>query len=184
MLIILFSFSAYGLTECRGTTSQDDIPCIVFLPRNDTDLNCDNVKVTFFRNQTGLYTQLMDNYTGSHCNATFNETMLGNYPISYSTGDTGSIIVEEGTEMILLLYFTAAILGLLILFGVLKEEVVSLSLGAFGLFIYGIFVFVNGFNGTANLLTNFLSILFIALGIFFLIPAMEWAISEMNMAGG
>lgn len=186
LLFFFLLLSSISLAEeCSGgVVSQDEIPCIILLGRNDSDLNCDTVTVKFFRNDTFLYSQQMDNYTGSFCNGTFNETMLGTYPITYTTGDTGSIIVEGGTNMIYLFYFWAAITAMLVILGYAKEDVVSMSLGAMGLCVVGIYVLINGFNGLNNMLTDFLSILFIGLGFYFFIPLMELAMEELDLSWG
>lgn len=178
---LIISMIVSGADECRGTISQDDIPCLAFLPRNSTTLNCDDVRIDFFLNDSFLYRQTMDNYTGSQCNATFNSSMLGTYLISYSTGDTGSIVVVEGIKMILLFYFTLAVLIVLIGLGIWFREPVLSGLGAIGLFVFGLHLHINGFSTVNNVLVQYLAILFIGLGVIFFIPTFQWAVDEINL---
>lgn len=181
---IIMSLSVYAQEECRGTSNTDDIPCMIFLSLNASVSGCGNVTMSIYNHSTFLYQQNMSTYNFFTCNATFNQTAIGTYNIFYSTGDTGSIVLEEGTKMILFLYFMMAVIALLIIYGVTQEDVVTTSIGAFGLTIYGIFVFVSGFNAIQNSITNWFSIAAIALGCFFLIPLMQWAVDELNAVSG
>ncbi len=96
-LFVLFIFSIYlvsAVEECRGTITDEEVPCLVLLPINTTIIPCNTLSTSFFNNaSTLLYTQTMDEFNSFLCNATFNQSALGTYTFSYSTGDSGSIIV-------------------------------------------------------------------------------------------
>ncbi len=97
-VFFIFSISLVNATEeCRGTIDFDEVPCFVLLPVNTTTIDCTTLSVEFFNNaSTLLYTQTMNTFNTFLCNATFNQSALGTYTFSYSTGDSGSIIVEAG----------------------------------------------------------------------------------------
>ncbi|KKN07985.1 hypothetical protein LCGC14_1061290 [marine sediment metagenome] len=96
-LFVFFIFSIYlvsAIEECRGTITQEEVPCLVLLPVNTTIIDCTTLSTSFFNNaSTLLYTQDMGTFNSFLCNATFNQSALGTYTFSYSTGDSGSIIV-------------------------------------------------------------------------------------------
>ncbi len=97
IFFILSSFIVSALEECRGTITDEEVPCLVLLPVNTTIIDCTTLSTSFFNNaSTLLYTQDMGTFNSFLCNATFNQSALGTYTFSYSTGDSGSIIVGVG----------------------------------------------------------------------------------------
>lgn len=76
-----------------------DIPCYVLLPINTSMQSCDTITASYYYNTTFLYSQSMDQYTTFLCNSTFNQTVLGDYNIDFSNGDSGKITVREDAEM-------------------------------------------------------------------------------------
>lgn len=181
--LIVFSSSVFAIEQCQRVTSVDNIPCILFIEKYDSISDCNNITLDISNETQSLYSLTMSNYSNSYCNATFTETNAGVYDINYSTGDTYSITVERGKNMIYLFWFILTIICLLIISGINTEDVVLSSIGAIGLSIMGVYTFINGYNSINNLMTNFLSITFIMMGLYFLIPLFQWAVDELNIAG-
>jgi len=167
-IFVFLSSITLAIDECRGTINQDDIPCLVLLPNSST--NCDTITTTFYDNSsTQLYTQTMHKYNSFTCNATFNQSDTGTYTFYYSTGDSGSIIVEEGLRMIYLLYFALAlIIGLLIL-AIWQQDQTLASVSAILMIVVGTFIGSQGFNELNNMVTNGAAIVLIALGAYILL---------------
>lgn len=115
LVVVVLSTMAFAeLDECKGTVNQEQVPCLVFLPYMG---DCTAVDVSFFRNgSTFIYTEQMFQLNSFTCNATFTEDELGTYVFNYTTGDSGSITVEEGNmnffNMLVFAVFTLMIFGL------------------------------------------------------------------------
>ena len=116
IFLILMSL-AYSIGECKGgVITEDDSPCYIFLPFNDTSINCTTYSVSVYQNTTLLYSTSLFNYSTFICGATFNQSEIGGYVFQYSNGDSGSIIIREATGMVffnLLVYlilFSASII--------------------------------------------------------------------------
>ena len=182
LFLILSSFS-FALEECQGTMSIDDIPCHILLPINQTVTPCILINVSYYNGSVNIYNQTMTTYNSFLCNSTFNITTVGSYVFYYSTDDSGSIIVTEGIKMIYLLYFITGIIIMMAIYAYMTEDVVFSTISAMGLVILGLYIFTNGFNALNNSLTDFLSLIFVALGFYFFVPAFEWARTELNIVG-
>jgi len=91
-LFILTTFS-YAINECKGTITIDDVPCGVYLPKGSN--NCSLITVQFFNESNPLYSLTMNDLNSFTCNSTFNQSFLGTYTFNYTTGDSGSIVVED-----------------------------------------------------------------------------------------
>ncbi len=150
-------------TECRGTVTTDELPCQIFLPHNGTiplvnSLNCNEVTVDFFINNTKLYSANMDNFTEFLCNTSFDpeknrSNTIGSYVFRYSSGDSGSIIVEEGNNMIITIVIVVfALLGLLGI-TVFREDMTISQLASFGLMAVGAFIVKDGISTINNFFT-------------------------------
>lgn len=91
LMVIFMLPMTFALEECKGKLSTDEVPCLIFLPSEDA---CGTIEVSFYQDNTFLHNQTMHQYTDFYCNATFNYSSPGSYVFEYTTGDTGSIIVE------------------------------------------------------------------------------------------
>ncbi len=129
-LFIFFLFSSFivsALEECRGTITDEEVPCVVLLPVNTTTIDCSTLSTSFFNNaSTLLYTQDMGTFNTFLCNATFNQSALGTYTFSYSTGDSGSIIVVVGNlnffNLIVYLVLTAIAITFMVFMHMLGKD--------------------------------------------------------------
>lgn len=159
LVILFFIFINFvsALEECKGTMPTDDVPCYVLLPSNQTTSPCENISVLFYNETTLLYNLSLDSYNSFLCNATFNQSSLGTYTFYYSTGDSGSIIIERGIKMIYLLYFAIILIAMLFILGMVKEDYTFLGLGGISAMVFGLFIFINGFDGINNLITQTVS---------------------------
>lgn len=182
-LILLVSFSTIIYAEydnCKGTIRSEDVPCHILLPYNISTLVCTNVVAGVYNITDNIYNQTMTAYNDFFCNATFNQSSVGTYTILYSTGDTGTIVVEEGNKMIYLLYFALVVIIGLFVVGQYWEMYEFVSISGILTLCFGIFVFMNGFNGLQNLIVEAISIIAILIGFYFFIgPVLEYL--EVNM---
>lgn len=166
--LILFSLTSYvfgELDECPsgGVINQDDVPCLILLPYTS---DCASLDVSFYNGSTILNTIKMFNYSPIECNATFNYTDIGTYTGNYSTGDSFSLIVEEGNNMILLYYLVLAfIIGLLIL-SIWQQDTTLASISAILMMVMGVYIGAQGFATLNNMVTNGLAIALIGIGAY------------------
>lgn len=110
---------ASALEECKGTIVTTESPCLVLLPYTG---DCTALEVYFYNETTHLHTTTMFNYSDFLCNGTFNYSILGTYVFNYSTGDTGSIIVENDSDMMLAITVGLGIFSAMLLFLAFKLE--------------------------------------------------------------
>ena len=177
LMLLVGTQAALGQEECKGTVTLEEVPCLTLLPLNQSSTACSTVSVQFYKNATSLYTQQMGTYSPVVCNGTFDPSRnnsgsaLGTYTFQYSTGDSGSIIVEAGFMEILLWFF--AILGVigLLVFGFSKEDSIVLSLAGFLLIVMGVFMIINGFSIFLNTITNAISYIMFGLGGYIIIKS-------------
>lgn len=81
-----------ALDECKGTITTEESPCIIIIPFE----NCSQIEIAFYNNEsTFLDQRVMTEYSPFTCQATFNYSTPQTYTFNYTTGDSGSIIVEE-----------------------------------------------------------------------------------------
>lgn len=121
-----------SIEECKGVMDQDELPCNNLLAVNTSLTNCSALTVDFFNNQSTLYeTQVMSTFNPNFCNGTFDPgrnftELVGTYTFGYSTGDTGSIIVEAGNvnffNLSVYLIFSAIGLTFLVFMFVFQES--------------------------------------------------------------
>lgn len=180
LIFIILCIGSYGITECRGTTETDDIPCQILLPVNTTSTTCSGVTVEFYNESKNIYNYTLTEYNDHNCNVTFNDTSLGVYTFHFSNGDSGSIIVTEGYRMVYLFYFILALLTLLAVVGIFKQDVTFTSIAGMGAVVVGIYIHRNGFSTVSNTMTEFLAICFICIGFYFMVPLFQWAVDELN----
>ncbi len=153
VFLSLFSFLAYALDECKGTMLINEVPCIVLISSND----CTTVGIKFYNNgSTLLDDRSMTQYSPFTCNQTFNYTNLGTYTFNYSTGDSGSIVVEEDENQQYYLYVVTFIIFFILLWIDYKvEEGIFTMIAGMLAMIIGINLYVSGFP---NLVNDFLRV--------------------------
>ena len=64
-VILFFVSSVYGLNinECKGQVEPSEVPCRILLPINTTEINCNEITVSFYMNgSTFIYDQIMEEY--------------------------------------------------------------------------------------------------------------------------
>lgn len=169
MIAILSSFAMADLNECQGVMHPSDIPCYVLLPVNTSITACNSLEVQFYNISDSLYNQTLDQYGPNSCNATFNMSGLGTTNFLYSTGDTGSIVVDGGRTMELLIYLGMVVSFLLLGFGWLMKDENITAISGILFFVVGVFITINGFSYLSNLLTIGVALVFWALGSYIFI---------------
>lgn len=162
-----------GLEECKGVTTSEFIPCNIFLPSPN---GCSSVTVSFYQDASFLDQRGMGTYTPFLCNATFNYSDAGTYVFNYSSGDTGSIIVEEDSMLnIFNLMVYAAMTGLGLIFvlfmHIFKEDAgTPVVYGALGSAVFAIVgaMLLSGFQLVRNV-TFFFDINYYLVGLAFIL---------------
>ena len=134
LLIIPF---AYSLEECKDNTiTENDIPCLIFLPVNNTE--CSTFDVSIFKDNISSYNTTLTEYTNFLCQFEFNKTAFGTYSFQYSNGDSGSIIVEEPVELyffnlaVYVVMFAASIIFIMLAHNHGESDLTSIVLGTLG----------------------------------------------------
>lgn len=165
--IFLASF-AFALDDCSEVTYIEDVPCLILLPYTS---DCTGLTVSVYNKSTLLYTQTMANYTSANkCNATFNQTGFGTYSLVYSTGDTGTIVVDEGYARLYTYISMFILLALLIIVGYYYENPHIHFLAGLMFPIMALDIFFNGFpQVTGEFMTNSIAILLTGIGMYYLI---------------
>lgn len=171
-ILLLFLFLlvpiSYAINECKGTTNTDDIPCNLFLPSN----SCDPIQIDFYSNgSTFKYNQNMSQYDPFTCNATFNISQEGTYTFNYSTGDSGSIIVTEGFNMYLALGTVLAILVVLLVMSLVKEDQNVAQLSAVGFMVTGVWILINGISSINTTFTVGFGAILLGIGFYVMFKA-------------
>ncbi len=180
IIIILFLLIPLveALDDCKGTMFENEIPCLLLLPVNQSVTACNTLSVSVFNNaSTLLYTQVMAQYNSFKCNATFNQTDFDTYTFQYGTGDTGTIVVEEDENQQFFLYLVSiGVLVLLIVLGFWKHEGIFLMIAGILAMIIGINIFVSGFpNLTNDFLRNGITLVVWGIGAYLiLLPGMDF----------
>ena len=180
LIVILIFILSIGLVsaldECKGTVNPDEVPCSVLLPVNTTLTNCNTINVSFFSNTTLVDSHFMNTLNPFMCNGNFTQTDFGTYAIQYSTGDSGSITVEEEINNRYFLYVVSLIVFLIMLgIGYHIEDEVFLILAGMLSTVLAINLFVNGFPGLANtFLQNSIVVVLAGIGFYYiLVPTVE-----------
>ena len=182
-LMILIVPIVYSLDNCKGTMFQQDIPCLLLLPVNQSVTACNTLDVSVYNNaSTLLYTQTMAVYNPFKCNATFNQTDFGTYTGQYGTEDTFSIVVEEDDNQQFFLYVASFIvLSIFIWIGFSKQDGIILIIAGMLAMIMGINIFVNGFpNLTNTFLRNGITTIVWAVGAYLIVKGIEILLNEAN----
>jgi len=172
ILIFILSIGLVSaLDECKGTMNNNEVPCIVLLPVNVSLTPCSTINVSFYANSTLLSSQFMGEHNSFMCDANFTQTKFGTYTIFYSTGDSGSIIIEEDINNRYYLYVVATIIFFILLgLGFYLEEETFVIIAGFLSIILAINLFVNGFpNLTNDFLRNGIVIILAGIGFYFVL---------------
>jgi len=155
-LFILFFISfSYSIEECSGEViTADEVPCYLFLPYAE---DCTDLSISVYNETSFIYNQTLSNYSADQCNATFNQTGISTYPFLWSTGDTGSIIVEVNNMIDIFHVMVFSVLGLLglvfmIMMHVFQEDDTSMVYGGLSSAVWIILAVINisGFNLIRN----------------------------------
>lgn len=174
MMLLLFKI-AIALDECKGTMLTNEIPCLVLLPYTN---DCTTIGIKFYHNgSTLLDDRLMSQYSPFNCNQTFNYTSFGTYTFNYSTGDSGSIVIEEDeTQEVYLYIFSLIIFFILVGIGYAKEIAEFVMIAGMLAIIIGIVLVIYGFpNLTSVFLKNSVAVIFWGVGAYLILePAMDF----------
>jgi hypothetical protein len=152
ILFILFLFiimipQSLAIQECKKINPSKDIPCLItttWQPPND----CESYSIKIFNVSGDLLTNGTNTTLGKFgmtgfCNYTFNMTDYGSYTYNLTTGDTGNIILEDETQMIVgIMILVPMLLSLVFLIGALmitSEEHQALKIFLFLLSIVPFF---------------------------------------------
>lgn len=138
---------------------------------NTSESACASISVDYYNVSDLLYGQAMNQYNSFACNSTFNQTRLGTYTFDFSTGDSGSIIVEVGYQMMILWFFALAIVVGLVIFGFMKEDVYVLSFSGILMIVMGFFLWFNGFSVFINIVTQTFAMILWGLGAYVIVKS-------------
>lgn len=184
---ILYLSIVNALDECRGTMNDNEVPCVIFLPINISDTACNTINVSFYLNSTYLESHFMIEHNSFTCFNNFTQTNWGTYTFFYSTGDSGSITIEEDVDNRYYLYVVVA-LAFFILLGLgfyLQDGTFSIIAGMLCAVI-AIDLFMNGFPGLTNeFLKNGITIVLVGISFYFIIaPTVEFFENFKGTFGG
>lgn len=176
LIFILSIGLVNALDECKGTVNPNEVPCQVLLPVNTTLTNCNTINVSFYSNTTLLESHFMTTLNPFMCNGNFTQEGFGTYGIQYSTGDSGSITVEEDINNAYFLYVVSLIVFFIMLgIGYTIEDHVFLIFSGMVSTVLALNLFLNGFPGLSNaFLQNSIVVVLAAVGFYYvLIPSIE-----------
>lgn len=141
----------FSLDDCKEIMYPSEVPCLLLLPVNTTTTPCNTLNVSVYNISTLLYAEIMHEYNPFKCNATFNQIAFGTYTFQYSTGDTGTIIIEEDEKQQYYLYVIGVfIFFLLVGIGYWKEDDIFIMIAGIIAMVIGINLFVYGFPNLTN----------------------------------
>lgn len=117
-MLLLIPTIAAALDECQATTAIINIPCRV-TGTWEYPGACGDYNVTIHNeNGTAITNTTMDVYTGQYCKFTFNESVIGSYTYTLSSGDSGGInVVEEESMIVAILILLPLLLSFLFIIG-------------------------------------------------------------------
>ena len=176
MMGILYLSIANALDECKGVVNNNDLPCEVLLPINTSITACNTINLSFFTNATLLDSNFMIQKNPSICAGNFTQTTFGTYLIIYSTGDSGSITVEEDINNTFYLYVVSTIIFFILLsLGFYLEDNVPIILSGMLSVALAVNLFINGFpNLTNDFLKQGIVIVLAAIGFYFILaPSLQ-----------
>ncbi len=163
--------SIIAIEECTRVQKADDIPCRITSSWSPPQPCQQHSIIIFNDNGTVVQTANLSNFgTSSFCSYDWNITAVGSYPYNLTYGDTGVLIVEDA-RVELLLYFSMGIAILLLIIALWKEDQHVASLSAIAFIVAGVFLLVDGFAGTINLLTKGIAIVLWAVGVYVFLKA-------------
>ena len=169
---------ATALENCKGTMFQEDIPCLLLLPVNQSVTPCNTLITSIYNNgSTLLYTETMAIYNPFKCNNTFYNTSFGTYTGQYGTGDTFTIVVEEDkTQEVYLYIFSLIIFFILVGIGYGKEIAEFVMIAGMLAVVIGIALIIYGFPNLTNVfLRNSVAIIFWGVGAYLILePVMDF----------
>ncbi len=177
LIVLLVPTIIAELDNCKGIMFENEIPCLLLLPVNQTTTPCNELQVLTYNNGSTLVaTETMAIYSPFKCNATFRQTTFGTYTGQYGTEDTFTIVVEEDDFQQYYLY-VAVLIVFFILVGLgyfLNEGVFTMIAGILAIII-GINIFNNGFPNLVNdFLRNSITVVIWGVGAYLiLVPAMK-----------
>ncbi len=177
IVLILLIPLVSAIDNCKGTMFQQDIPCLLLLPVNQSTTACNTLTTFVYNGSTLLYSQTMGVYSPFKCNNTFNQTHFGTYNGQYGTGDTFTLVVEEDDNQQFYLYLVSVgVLLSLIVLGFWKHEGIFLMIAGILAMLLGINIFVNGFpNLTNDFLRNGITLIVWGIGAYLImLPGMEF----------
>lgn len=177
LMLIFLSVFTTAYNECKGTMTYNDVPCYVLLPVNITVTPCTTLNVTIYNKTTKLISNKMATYSPYFCYTNFSYTTYGTYNFFYSTGDTGTIIMQEDVDNRYYLYVIAIVAMIFFLvLGYLKHDGVFLIMSAFCSFSIAISIWTFGFPYLTNaMLKTTILMTFIGYGIFYILyPSLEF----------
>ncbi len=177
IMFIIYINSVISLDECNAVMVSEDVPCRILLPLNTSKTSCGDVNVSIFRNSTLVDSQFMIEVNEFFCQGNFSEEEITTYTIVYSTGDSGSITIQENfTNKLLIAALFIFMFFILLFLGIKTEEPSFYILGGMFLTILGIDIYINGFPKLENeMLRNSITVLIIGTGMFFMLgPLIDW----------
>jgi len=177
IVAILILPLAQAIDECSGNMHYDEVPCLLLLPVNTSTTACNTVSASIYNESTLLYTQTMHDYTSFLCNATFINTGYGTYSVTYSTGDSASLVVEEDENNIYYFYVTVFfIFFALLALGFYTTQPIFIILSGMLAMVTAVNLWIRGFpNLTNTFLINSIVIIVAGIGFYLvLVPSIQF----------
>ena len=166
-----------ALDECKGTMLANEIPCLLLLPVNTSEIPCNTLTTLIHTNSTLRFSQIMGEYTSYLCNNTFNLSDIGTHTFLYSTGDSGSVVIEQDTIQEVWFYVVVLIIFFILVgVGYGKDIAEFVMISGMLAMIIGISLFFTGFpNLTNDFLRNAIVAVICGIGAYLILePAMDF----------
>ena len=157
-----FYFGNYKICD-KASVTLDDLPCIQLFEHDDCNQSLD----LYYGNDYSKVSYLGE-YNAFYCGFVFNESVIGNYFIDYSSGDKDFIILKEGNIMIQLFWFGLVLAIALMILGIYLHNHSMISVAGFLEIILGIFIFINGYSIYNNMVTQIIGTVLFAIGCYYL----------------
>ena len=174
-IFIIMALLIYSLKECDEVMFDTDVPCMILYANGTTA--CASTTISFYTNSTLLYTQTMTQFNTFNCNTTFNQTNHGTYTFLYSTGDSGTMTVEQDVNNRYYLYLVAVMVFFILLaLGHYLEEPTFTVIAGMLSCVIALNIFNQGFPNLTNVfLKNGISIIFAGVGFYFILkPSLDY----------
>jgi hypothetical protein len=171
LLILLLIPSALAIQECQSFMNNNQVPCLIFIPNISTGQFCENINITMSLNNTLKYSQSLGNFNNYLCNSTFNQTTFGTYNFLYSTGDSGSITIQEDVNNRYYLYIVSFITWFILLgLGYYLEDRTFAIISGMLVIVIAINIYTNGFPNLTNVfLVNGIVTVLAGIGMYYTI---------------